>query len=232
MRRVSNLLFAMAQPVGTRALRLEVLQRHRSVPHLSRKFYHFLMGMICFSLYAFVLDRTQALMVLGSIGGVLVAFDLIRLRYGAVNDVALRLFGGLMRREELQSISGNSFYVIGLLVAVLFFPKNLVLLSVLFLAIGDPAAAVVGSLYGKHKIVGKKSLEGAIANFVLTGVASFLFAHFYLTLPLTFSLCMFAIGGTVSVIAELFPAPIDDNFSIPVLSVVLLSIVANIISFF
>jgi hypothetical protein len=84
-----------------RSIQLGILSRDRSIPHFGRKFYHFLMGMFCFSLYAFVLDREQALMLLGSVGGVLVIGDIFRLRYPAVNNVVLRLFGNLMRREEL-----------------------------------------------------------------------------------------------------------------------------------
>lgn len=219
-------------PVSARAMRLMVLGRDRSLPHFGRKFYHFLMGMMCFSLYAFLVERDQALVLLLGLGGALVVGDLIRLRFTSVNNIALRLFGNLMRREELKSISGNSFYVLGLLTVVLLFPKPIVLLSVLFLAVGDPTAAVVGTLYGKHKLIGKKSIEGAGANLIVSAIAAFLFGLLYLHLGPGKAAVLAIIGGMTSMCAELCPAPVDDNFSIPVFSAILLSVVASFIPLF
>lgn len=230
MRKAHAIQFSPA--VTDRALRLNVLNRHRSVPHFGRKFYHFLMGMACFSLYAFVVDRSQAVLLLVGLGGALVLGDLIRLRFKSVNNIALRLFGSLMRREELQSISGNSFYVLGLLTIVLLFPKPIVLLSVLFLAIGDPTAAVVGTLYGKRKLIGKKSVEGAGANLLMSAIAAFLFGLLYLRLSPGNAAVLAIIGGMTSMAAELCPAPVDDNFSIPVLSALLLSIAVEFFPLF
>ena len=233
-----------ASSSSMRNIKWAILGRDRSLPHLGRKFYHFLMGMGCFALYAFFLSREESLLALVTIGGALIAVDFFRLRYSAVNRVALRLFGKLMRREELKSFSGNSFYVLGMVTVVLFFPKTIVLLSVLFLAIGDPSAAVFGTLYGKHRLIGKKSLEGGLANFLFTAIASVLFGSLYLGMdghseaggwtwiPGHQMWILGLIGGTVSFIAELFPAPIDDNFSIPVLSAILLSIVQGFFPIF
>lgn len=211
---------------AVKSVKLEVLNRHRSLPHLERKFYHFMMGMICFSLYAFFVEKQTALLLLAFIGGPLVVLDVLRLKNPEMNHVALRLFGKIMRREELRSVSGNSFFVIGLLTIVALFSKPVVLLSVLYLAIGDPVAAVVGSLYGRHKLIGKKSVEGALANFVCTSFVSFLMGLLYFRLNAENSLVLGLIGGAVSVIAELIPAPIDDNFTIPVLSSILLTVLS------
>ena len=215
--------------LGVRSIKLEVLGRHRSVPHLGRKFYHFLMGITCFSLYAFFLTREQSLFLLVVLGGSFVIADFFRLRYATVNNLVLKYFGGLMRREELKSISGNSFYVLGLIFVVLFFPKPIVLLSVLFLAVGDPIAAVIGTLYGKHKIIGKKSLEGAVANLFCSSAAAFLLGYFYLHLSFEKAVVLAILGGITSVAAELCPVPVDDNFSIPALSAVFLTLITSVL---
>lgn len=224
---------ALMRPASAvKTVRIEVLNRHRSLPHFERKFYHFMMGMICFSLYAFFVNRETAILLLALIGGPLVVLDFLRLKNPEMNDVALRLFGKIMRREELRSVSGNSFFVIGLLVIVAVFPKPIVLLSVLYLAIGDPIAAVVGSLYGRHKLIGKKSLEGALANWLCTSFASFLMGFAYFGFSVEKSFVLAVVGGSASVLAELLPAPIDDNFTIPVASALLLSIFSSVIPFF
>jgi len=209
---------------SVRSRKLRVLGRDRSLPHFGRKFYHFVMGMVCFSLYAFVLTREQALLTLGVVGGIWVALDVIRLRYPAANAVALQFFGKLMRREELKSVSGNTFYILGMITIVYFFPKPIVLLSVLYLAIGDPIAAVVGTMWGKNRLVGKKSLEGAVANLLCTGLATYLVAMSYFNFSFDHAVALAAFGGLISVVAELLPFPIDDNFTIPVMSAILLSV--------
>jgi dolichol kinase len=224
---------ALMKPAASvKTVKLEVLNRHRSLPHLERKFYHFVMGMICFSLYAFVIEKHTALLLLALIGGPLVILDFLRLKNPEMNDVALRLFGKIMRREELRSVSGNSFFVLGLLTIVAIFPKPIVLLSVLYLAIGDPIAAVVGSLYGRHKLIGKKSVEGALANLILSSLATLLMGVGYFGLSSERALILALIGGLTSVVAELLPTPIDDNFTIPVMSSIILAALALVLPLF
>src|SRR5688572_24945311 len=101
----------LAIPVASRLrhLKWSVLGRDRSIPHLERKLYHFVMGLTCLALYAFVLTPVQALIVLSLVGGTWVLLDLARLYSPAMNGLTLRLFGRIMRREELRSVTGNSF---------------------------------------------------------------------------------------------------------------------------
>jgi len=216
-------VLAISTASEARALRRNVLQVGRSTPHLGRKFYHFLNGIVCVGLYAFVLSREEALILLGTVGGLFMLLDLIRLKSPALNAITLKYFGKIMRREELRSISGNSFYILGLLVLVIFFSKPVVLLSALFLAVGDPIAAVVGTHWGKVKITQRKTLEGALANFLATAAISFLFGLGFLNLPFSQSLMLSVVGGTISTCVELIPSPIDDNFTIPVGSALLIT---------
>lgn len=197
----------------------------RSRPHLERRLYHMGMGILCFCIYAFLAQRGEALWLLFSIGGPFVLFDVLRFRFPQLNELSLRLFGNIMRREELHRMSGNTFYVIGLILVVLFFPKTITLLSVLFLALGDPIAAIVGTLWGRHKIFGgRKSVEGALANWCVCAAVTFVFGLNYLRLPWEQAFILSMVGGTASVIAESLPLPIDDNFSIPVISAGVLAI--------
>ncbi len=202
-----------------------VLSRDRSRTHIERRLYHMGMGLTCFSLYGFILNRVEALWALLIVGGPFVVFDVLRFYSPTLNDLTLRLFGNIMRREELRRVSGNTFFIIGLILVTLFFPKPIVLLSVFYLAVGDPIAAIVGTLWGRHKLPGgRKSIEGALANFSLSALGTFVFAVSYLKLS-TAQACMLAgVGGTASVIAEALPLPIDDNFTIPVISAGVLAI--------
>ena len=210
-----------------RAWKRAVLSTERSSFHLSRKVYHALMGLFCTSLYAWFLNREQALLCLFCFGGLFLVLDLVRLKLPQLNSLTLKFFGRVMRREELKSVSGNSYYILGLLVLVMFFPKPIALLSGLFLALGDPIAAVVGSAFGKIKITRKKTLEGALANWGVCGAISFLFGLSFLGFDTTRSFFFGLLGGTISMGVELLPSPIDDNFTIPVGSALLLSALAH-----
>jgi len=212
-----------------RSMKWTVLGRDRSLPHFQRKLYHFLMGVFCFSMYAFFLTRIQALWTLAVVGGAFVALDLMRLNSPKMNALTLKLFGRVMRREELRSVTGNSFYILGLITIVAFFPRPIVLLSIAFLAIGDPIAAVVGTLYGRIKLVGKKSLEGALANFVASWLAAYFIAALVMGLPMATVLAVAWVGAICSVAAELLPLPVDDNFTIPVFSAVFLTLANSVL---
>ncbi len=203
-----------------RRVRWQVLEQHRHYPHLERKLYHLVNGLICFGLYAFVLTRAQSLLVLGSIGGLWFLVDTLRFRSPVVNRMALRVFGRLMRREELRSLTGNSYFILGLFIVACVFPRPIVCLSVLYLALGDPIAAIVGTRWGKHRVWNKKSVEGMTANFLVTALASWLCGAFLLASPNPWLLAL--VGGVCSVIAEAIPLGVDDNLSIPVVSATLL----------
>ncbi len=209
----------------------QVRDRDRSKPHYERKMYHALMGAVAFSLYAFVLTRSQALWTLGIIGVPFITLDLLRLRIPQMRELTLKLFGSLMRHDELNGVSANTFYLIGLIVVTALFPKPVTLLAVLFLGMGDPVAAIVGTRWGRHKIgtsgvLAKKSFEGAFANAFLSFVMTFVFALTYMALPLEKAVWLALVGGIASTFAELLPLPIDDNFTIPVVSASLLYVLA------
>lgn len=211
-----------------RNLKRGVLGMGRSTPHLGRKFYHFAMGVFCVSLYAFFLTRHEALIVLGTVGGLFLVLDFVRLRNPALNALTLRYFGKIMRREELKSISGNSFYILGLWVLVFFFPKPVVLLSALYLAIGDPIAAVVGTHWGKTKLTSRKTFEGALANFMATSLVSYFFGIGFLQLEPVQAMALGLLGGSISTLVELLPIPLDDNFTIPVGAALVFTILAPV----
>jgi dolichol kinase len=222
---------ALVSASETRDLKRSVLSIGRSTPHIGRKFYHFMMGVFCFSLYAFWLTREQALFLLSTVGGAWMIGDVLRLKFPAMNAVALKYFGKIMRREELKSITGNSFYILGLLVLVFFFSKPIALLSTLFLAVGDPIAAVVGTHWGRHRLIGKKSVEGALANYIATGFISGLFAMGILELQGAQVIFFALLGGTISTVVELIPTPLDDNFTIPIGSAIFLTLASSLFPF-
>jgi dolichol kinase len=214
-----------------RSLKWAVLKQHRSLPHALRRLYHLLMGLACFSMYAWVINRQTACWAIVAIGGPFFMLDVLRLQSPWLRKLALRYFGPLMRRNELLGLTGNSFFILGLFFVVFFFTKPIALLSILFLAVGDPVAAFVGTRYGKTKIMAGKSLEGALANLLASGLVSAVFGVMYLQMS-THAWLLALVGGVASAIAELIPFPGDDNFSVPVIAGIQLSLIDHFWPFF
>lgn len=207
---------------GVRQEKRRVLDRQREMPHLSRKIYHFVNGAICFAIYGFLLSEKASLWLLAIAGGFFVALDLVRLRSATLQRLALKTFGKLMRREELNGLTANSWYVFGMLGAGLFFPKAYALMGLAFLSLGDPVAAVVGTRWGRVPLLAGKSVEGSVANFVASGTAAFAIALWMLGLPAADALLVGVVGGAVSAFAEVAPWPVNDNLAIPIVSAGLL----------
>jgi dolichol kinase len=146
--------------------------------------------------------------------------------------MAIKVFGKIMRREELKNLSANSYYILGLLIITLFFPKNIVLLSVLFLAFGDPVAAIIGTKFGQTKLFAKKSLEGSIANFLISAMVTFAFVNLYFHKDVLTALTVSILGGLISCVSELLPIPVNDNLTIPVVSALLLKLASGMFKLF
>jgi glycerol-3-phosphate acyltransferase PlsY len=96
-------------------------------------------------------------------------------------------------------------------VSALAFPRGIAVLAVLFLTLGDPAAAVFGIWKGRTRFRGK-SVEGDLACLVICLVIAVI-----VTWMLPDPLLVVGIAGAV--FASLFqalPVPLNDNLTIPV----------------
>jgi dolichol kinase len=110
------------------------------------------------------------------------------------------------------------------LICITVFSADTAFFAMSFLAIGDTFAAIVGLNFGKRKFKGmKKSLEGSLGCFI----ATFAFALLYSN-EINPAVGLF--GAFSATIAEVVNIPIDDNFKIPLISGVVMTI-ADILIF-
>ena len=99
------------------------------------------------------------------------------------------------------------------LIVFLFFDKEIAILALMYIAVGDPLAGVVGKRYGRAK-VGSKSVEGTLAFAVGAGAAGCALIAGGLDVPY-----WVALGGAgVGALVELLPSPVDDNLTVPPVS--------------
>ncbi|MDH3224044.1 MAG: hypothetical protein OEO23_10050, partial [Gemmatimonadota bacterium] len=148
-------------------------------------------------------------------GALLVAasLDVVRLRHRRVNEWFFRVLIGLASPREARGVASSTWYLVGLLVVQLWFPAGAWIPAVLVLALADPAAGVVGRLWGQRR-VGAGTLEGSAAFFAVS-----------LAVLLAFATPAVALAGAVWVtVWEALPLPLDDNLIVPVATALALTV--------
>jgi dolichol kinase len=134
------------------------------------------------------------------------AFEFYRFRHGIPKE-ADAIVKPLIRPEEKRGIGGHVFFAAGAFIAVLAYRREIAIAALLISVFADGGAAVVGSRWGRHKLIGKKTLEGSLALFLI----ALAFAA-WIVKPL---LAAF-IGALAATCVELIP--INDNLMVPISS--------------
>jgi len=187
--------------------------------HLARKIWHCGMGITMALIYG--LGTPKAL----SVTLLLIAFvfftgaEYARLKVPQFNKIAIKMMGPIMRKNEIDRISGTPFYIGSVLLSVIIFPKLIAILSILYLAIGDPTSSIFGILWGDlgPRFANGKSLIGTAAGMGICSVITFVTMLFN-SIPAGPALLISLAGGLAGGGAEMIPLEIDDNFSIPIVS--------------
>lgn len=193
--------------------------KRRSDMHWARKVWH--MGGVSIIAYIYSqVTQPVALLLLTLVWLVFVPFDILRLRYPALNEVALTVCKPIMRQNEVNKLAGTSYLITGTLLVALIFPPPVVLLTLLFLAFADPIASFFGIRFGKDKIFGAKSLQGFLGAYFVCAILTFLFLTNHWVL-MDHLVIVSLLGGLIGALAELIPIwKLDDNFTLPILSAI------------
>ena len=120
---------------------------------------------------------------------------------------------GMFKPSETTKVTGATYMLLGTLVVFLFFDKIIAVSALLFLSIGDPLAAIVGSKFGRLRI-GKKSIEGSI-TFLISGLG---IAYVITLIGLPTPYWVLSAGVLTGMLVELSPLTIDDNLMIPIVA--------------
>ncbi|MCK4307338.1 hypothetical protein KAW50_03815 [candidate division WOR-3 bacterium] len=131
-----------------------------------------------------------------------------------------KVFGKLLWAHESHTLAASTTFIIGALIATALFSKTITVTVLLFLTFGDTIAYFVGNTIGRIKLFGEKTLEGAIACFLMSLIIA-------LMIP-GIKLWQGVLGALVASVVELLPWRIDDNFSIPIISGAFLQLFTHI----
>ena len=193
--------------------------RLRNDLHIVRKIWHCGMGVTMSLVYAIGLPKSACIGLLVVALGFFLTAEYARLRFPRLNAFAIKVWGPIMRSSEVNKVSGTPFYIGSVLLSVLVFPKPIAVLSILFLAIGDPISSIFGILWGDLgvRFSNGKSLIGTVAGMGICCIITFVYLVLNQVSPLS-SACIALAGGLAGGGAEMLPLEIDDNFSIPLVS--------------
>jgi len=201
----------------------------RSDLHIARKAWHIssgLAGLGAYYLLGYGPRITAYALFALAISSFL--FELLRMKFSALNNRVVKVLGPIMRECERNSFTGLPFYALGVSSSLLFFPEELAILSILFLIFADPIASTAGILHGRKQIIKGKSLEGFLASLLICTLITYTYYFNTSTSPVYLGIFSL-LAGLVGALSELCSTYVDDNLTIPFLSGAGLTFLAMII---
>lgn len=194
----------------------------RSDPHLARRLWHFA-GVFSMFLLAWKCTPAVTIRLAFIVSGSLVTLDLLRLRFTWLNRKLIWIFRPVLRKAETERPTGSTYMLLGVTTIACFFPRPVLLMTLLFFSMADPMAAFIGTRYGKDKLIGPKSLQGSAAAFVSCFILTIVYCLVFHTMTQRLVI-VGIVCGLIGAISELLPVGnIDDNFVFPVLCAALLT---------
>ncbi|MBM9499394.1 dolichol kinase [Leptospira sp. 201903071] len=177
--------------------------------------------------------------------GIILLLEYLRFRFPGFQKFFLSIAGVLMKEEEKTRLNGTLPYFLSCTFVVFLFPPEISILSMLFLVIGDPTAAWVGTFFGRRRFSNGKSVEGILAFILSCTIVGFLFMFISDTYGkqnflkadgfVFYNNFIFLIPAIlISAVTELYCGTywnglIDDNLLIPTVSAVVLGLTAWLI---
>ena len=145
-----------------------------------------------------------------------VAMEAVRFRLPDLNQRMLKAFRPLLKESEDKRVTGATYVALSALVCFLAFDIDVAVAALFFLAVGDPAAAFVGSrmrgrfigwrFYGKSPFGTLAFLGVGLAIVGILSASGAIDYHWG-----------FLVGAAIAALIELAPSIIDDNLTIPLI---------------
>jgi diacylglycerol kinase (CTP) len=215
-----------------------ILHPTRNELHLPRRIFHMATGSIIVAVASLIDSKRNIVLVLSTVTAVAFVIEISRLSSPRLNSWLMRYFGFLIRAGEETQFTGAFHYCVGCALAAVVFPRALALLSILYLAFGDPIASLIGVKYGRviwrtNPFDVQKSLEGSVACFVFCTFLTFGLSHFFsITAALQFQdrILFSALGGLGAMFGEILPLRTDDNLAMPLISGAFLWLTSSVLN--
>lgn len=228
----------MTEDASRKVVSLPLLQSRRNDLHWQRRSFHMASGLAILASGFYFGEKIEWLWFLGAL--TLAAFlgEGLRFTIPSLNRFIVSRFSFLMRSGEDSKLSGVVYYILGCFLAALVFPRMIALMSILYLAVGDPVAALVGVRFGKNRYhmaepYESKSIEGSAACGIICMILTFALSYWIektVGLELKDRVLFSILGGVSAMIGEMIPFHTDDNMALPLVSGGLLWLTAAVLN--
>jgi dolichol kinase len=170
--------------------------------------------------YYFNISKYNMIILLAFTTVFVVVIDLTRNRIPWIKEIFEKILNGMLRKHELNGkLTGASWVIIGAFITIAIFPPAIAILALLYMTLGDTAAALIGMQFGRKKIWGK-TLEGTLAGLAVCLIVGWFFKDVS---------WMVSIGGAITaMLVELMPIKIDDNVRVPVAAGLIMVILSGL----
>ena len=180
-------------------------------PPLGRRVFH-LVAATGTTLLSLVIPEQPYLFLIGSGALFSLAMETSRLRSPRLNRLYMAVFGPILKQSESAEITGATWFLIAAFFTFFFYGPEIALPVLLFVAVGDPAAALVGTHFPGPRFWGK-SPSGIVAFIAAAlGVWAIVCAAGYGQWSWAI-----VVAAVVAAVVEFAPTPIDDNLTVPLI---------------
>ena len=170
----------------------------------------------------FIPSKTHILLILGCLSVLFITVDFFRTKSSWLESIFEKLFNFMLRSYELKGqFTGATWVVTGAFVTVAIFPKEIAILALLFMGLGDTVAGLIGSHFGRIKIW-NKTLEGTLAGLAICLLITGFFPGISIWIRIS--------GAVSAMLAELSPIPLDDNIMIPLVSGTIMVVISTLVT--
>ena len=180
-------------------------------PPVGRRVFH-LIAATCTTLLSLAIPQHPYLFLIGAGALLALAMEASRFRVGPLNRLFMLVFAPIMKQSEVSEISGATWFLIAAFFTFFFYGPEIALPVLLFVAVGDPAAALVGSHFPGPRFWGK-SPSGIVAFVAAAlGVWAIVCAAGYGNWSWAV-----VVTAVAAALVEFAPTPIDDNLTVPLI---------------
>ena len=161
--------------------------------------------------YLFVISqKVHMSLILGYLSILFIIIDFFRLKVSWLDVTFKKMFNSMLRPHELKGkFTGATWVIIGAFITTVIFPKDIAILALLFMGLGDTVAGLIGAHFGRIRIW-DKTMEGTLAGLLICLLVICFFPSMSLWGRLS--------GAFSAILAELIPTSIDDNILMPLAS--------------
>jgi len=187
-----------------------------------RKIIHVFNLAIPFTYLFFFESRFQILCILVPLTVFAIVIEYLRGHSVIIKKIFDNFLISMLRLHEMDGkYTGATWVFIGSTLTVAIFPKEIAVISLIYMCIGDTVAGLVGRKYGKMKFY-DKTIEGSLAGLIVCLLSGYLVQ---LSLPL---IVVFS-GAFAAMFIELLPISIDDNISVPLFAGTIMIIASTVV---